>query len=492
MTDTSQAEINFPPVHSDSSASDDFDFTPDNLEAAGALTPSFDPGYQWPEETDVAANLEHWRDLKVGVIIHWGIYTTIGQGGSWSLHRDHLGDFTNPPTDFQGSHADYHRWYYQQRHRFNADDFDAADWARQCADAGMKYVVFTTKHHDGFALYDTAYSNLKVTAEDCLNGRDIFGEVTEAFRAAGLETGVYFSKADWSHPCYWDLARPLHDRFANYDVNENPRRWQRFVDYTHDQIDELLSNYGPMNVLWLDAGWVREPEESININQIAQIARSRQPGILVVDREVHGAHENYRTPEQGIPDTYLDYPWEACVTWTKSWCSMQPNEPCKPTREIISNLVRIVARGGNYLIGFGPDETGALSPYLRRGLAELGEWMRVNGEGIYGTRALAEPPIVTPKRATECGCNCANSEATPSYEWHAVTKDSRYFLYGIANSDHCEETAVEVALTVKQARLLGGGEVEITPAAGSGETSACKLNLRPNGQKWALVVELTC
>lgn len=489
MSDNSQPKSNR--IDPTEPSHDTVDFTPDALEAAGALNPSFDPGYQWPEDAAVATKLEHWRDLKVGVIIHWGIYTTIGQGGSWSLHRDYLGDFTNPPADFTGSDADYHRWYYEQRHRFNADNFDAADWAKQCAEAGMRYVVFTTKHHDGFALYDTAYSNLKVTAEDCL-GRDIFAEVTEAFRAEGLETGVYFSKADWSHPCYWDLARPLHDRFANYDVTAHPHRWQRFVDYTKDQIDELLSNYGPMNVLWLDAGWVRSPEEPIDIDGIAEIARQRQPGILVVDREVHGPHENYRTPEQGIPDTYLDFPWEACVTWTKSWCSMQPNEPCKPTREIISNLVRIVARGGNYLIGFGPDETGALSPHLSRGLAQLGEWMQVNGEGVYGTRALAEPPAVKPIGNPVCDRDGSKSAPSTSYEWHVVSKDSHYFLYGIAGADVCEETTVEVALPVKQARLLGGGEVEVSPTSDTGEAPTSRLILRPDGQKWALVVELTC
>lgn len=448
------------------------DFTPDNLEAAGALTPTFDPGYSWPEDPKVAENLENWRDLKLGVIIHWGIYTTIGQAGSWSLHRDRLGDFTDPPADFEGSLANYHRWYYQQRHRFDASDFDAQDWAKRCAEAGMKYVVFTTKHHDGFALYDTKYSNLKVTAEDVpADGRDIFREVTDAFRAQNMETGVYFSKADWAHPCYWDLAQPLHDRFHNYSIEDQPKRWDRFVQFTHDQIEELLTDYGPMNVLWLDAGWVRDPEEPIDIDGIADVARKCQPGILVVDREVHGPHENYRTPEQGIPDTYLDFPWEACVTWTRSWCSQEKDEPAKPTSEIVRNLLRIVARGGNYLVGFGPDSTGALSVNLMKGLKQLGAWMDVNGEGIYGTRAIAEPPTI------EAG--------EGDYEWHIVTKGDDYYLYAIPESGVCKDGSVRIDLPVKSAQILGEGAVDATT-----ENNQTLLQVKVSEQPYGLVIKL--
>ena len=187
------------------------DFTADDLEAAGALGGSPDPGYIRPEDPRTQAALEHWQDLKVGVIIHWGLYSAIGQGGSWSLHRERLGEFTDPPEHFTGTDAEYHDWYYDQRRTFRGAEYDPAEWARACSDAGMRYLVFTTKHHDGFSMYDTAYSNLKSTAEDSALGRDVFGETVEAFRAEGLETGVYFSKADWAHPGYWDRARPVKE-----------------------------------------------------------------------------------------------------------------------------------------------------------------------------------------------------------------------------------------------------------------------------------------
>ena len=127
-----------------------------------------------------------------------------------------------------------------------------------------------------------------------------------------------------------------------------------------------------MRVLWLDAGWVKAPEEPIDIDRIAEIARTHQPGILVVDREVHGPHENYRTPEQGLPEDGMDMPWEACITMTRSWTSLRPDDPAKPLHDVVGTLLRIVAGGGNCLIGIGPDATGAMPPEVRVRLGQLG------------------------------------------------------------------------------------------------------------------------
>src|SRR5690625_5375563 len=124
----------------------------------------------------------------------------------------------------------------------------------------MRYLVLTTKHHDGFAMYDTKYSALKSTAEDCAVGRDVVGEACDASRAQGLETGAYFAKPDWSHPCYWDKGREITDRWANVDAGTEPEHWRPFVEYTHRQVEELLTGYGEVNVLWLDGGWCRAPD----------------------------------------------------------------------------------------------------------------------------------------------------------------------------------------------------------------------------------------
>lgn len=155
------------------------DLTPAPLAAAGAVQHEPAPEYVWPSDPLVRQSLGHWQDLKVGVIIHWGIYTSIGQGGSWSLHREDLGWFTDPPEDWRGTDAEYHTWYYDQARTFTGEDFDAQEWASACAAAGMRYCVFTTKHHDGFCMYDSQYTNLKCTSEESGLRRDVLREVTE-------------------------------------------------------------------------------------------------------------------------------------------------------------------------------------------------------------------------------------------------------------------------------------------------------------------------
>lgn len=181
------------------------------------------------------------------------------------------------------------------------------------------------------------------------------------------------------------------------------------------------------------------------MDAIVARARELQPGIIiVVDRTVGGAHENYRTPEQLIPDEVLDEPWESCVPMTRRWCSTQVDDPAKPTAEIVANLVRIVARGGNYLIGIGPDATGRLSRPVAQGLAELGAWLEACGDGIYGTRAPATP-----------------IDISGAGEWHTTTRDDRLYLFGLLpdGADPGATREVRLGVRVTAGRVLGGGTV---------------------------------
>jgi alpha-L-fucosidase len=363
--------------------------------------------YQWPSDSMVKAKLEQWQDWKFGVIIHWGPYSEWGVVESWSLcPEDEPWCIRRGP--YADSYSGYVNAYEKIRKTFNPTAFNPEQWASACREAGMKYVVFTTKHHDGFCMYDSKETSYTITNPPSAFAdhprSNITQEVFTAFRGEGLAAGVYFSKPDWHNDDYWWPYFPVFDRNVNYDPQKYPERWQRFVDFTYQQIEELMTGYGSVDILWLDGGWVRPAgtltEETapwlgknqwvqdVNMPAIAAMARSHQPGLLIVDRTVHGDFENYRTPEQQIPHQKPDYPWESCITLGNSWYHSGPAEQYKSATWAIHTLIRIVAKGGNLLLGVGPDNSGAFPPEVYHRLTEIGQWMDINSEAIYSTRPL--------------------------------------------------------------------------------------------------------
>ena len=363
-------------------------------------------GYMPPKDAAVASKLATWRDKKFGLFMHWGIYSIPGIVESWSINSE---DADWIPRDSSQNYEDYKRWYFNLNKSFNPLNFDPAVWASAAKQAGMQYVVFTTKHHDGFALFDTKQSDFKVTAADVpFSGNpraNISKEVFQAFREKGMMIGAYFSKPDWHSEYYWWPRYATPSRYNNYDIRLHPQRWEQFKTYTYKQIEELMSDYGPIDILWLDGGWVRpkasinaevlswgmpipEWDQDIDMPRIAQMARAKQPGLIMVDRSVHGEYENYRTPEQQVPDAPLDYPWETCMTMGNAW-GYVPNDSYKSTTTLVHLLIDIVAKGGNFLLDIGPKPDGTLpEPALLR-LAEIGDWMAVNKEAIYETEPVA-------------------------------------------------------------------------------------------------------
>jgi alpha-L-fucosidase len=341
-------------------------------------------------ETDprIVAKLEQWKDLKFGLLMHWGPYSQWGVVESWSLCSEDEEWCRRKSKNY----VDYCREYTRLKNTFNPTKFNPEMWADAAKHAGMKYVVFTTKHHDGFSMFDTKLTNYKITDQECpfhTNPKaDVTKAIFDAFRAQGFWTGAYFSKPDWHSNDYWAEEWATPTRNVNYSIKKYPERWQRFCDFTYQQIGELTNNYGKLDILWLDGGWVcPQNNQDINMARIAEVARKNQPDLLIVDRTVTGKYENYRTPEQEIPEKPLSFPWETCMTMATSW-SYVPGDIYKPTRKIIHNLVDIVCKGGNYLLNIGPSPEGEWADTAYRRLKEIGDWMKVNGEAIYGSRPI--------------------------------------------------------------------------------------------------------
>jgi alpha-L-fucosidase len=343
----------------------------------------------------LAQRLEWFQDLKLGFFMHWGPYSQWGCIESWPLvpadewaRPDELKPWAERDKDI----ARFQRDYFALNRTFNPTEFDPAAWAEAAAQMGARYVVFTTKHHDGFSMFDTRQTDYRVTHPDCPFSRDARADVArhvfEAFRARGFGIGVYFSKSDWHCPWYWCRDFPIRDRNPNYDTAEHPEIWAEFQRFVYSQIEELVSGYGKVDILWLDGGQVRPPTQDIRMDGIAAMARRHQPGLLIVDRTVGGEHENYRTPEQEVPDEPPDYAWESCITLGDQW-SYKPGDAYKSPRGLIHLLVDIVSKGGNLLLNVGPQPDGQLPAEAVERMAAIGEWLAVNGEAIYGTRAIA-------------------------------------------------------------------------------------------------------
>jgi len=329
------------------------------------------------------ARLQWWRDARFGLFIHWGLYAV--PAGEWN------------------GKTNYGEWIRNNAHiplpvydkflsQFNPVKFNADEWVRMAKAAGMKYIVITSKHHDGFALFNSQVSDFDVMATPFK--RDILKELAEACRkAGGIRLCFYHSIMDWHHPDYlprrdWETDRPAAG--ANFD---------RYIQYMKAQLKELITSYGPLGVLWFDGEWentwteaygrdlyryVRGLQPDIIINNRVGASRSGMEGFSQ-DKESAG---DFGTPEQTIPATGVPgLDWETCMTMNDNWGYNSRDKAFKPVRTMLRMLADIASKGGNYLLNVGPTAEGVFPPESVERLREIGAWMAVNGESIYGTQS---------------------------------------------------------------------------------------------------------
>lgn len=331
--------------------------------------------------------LEWFKDQKLGVIFHWGLYAVAGIVESWQLSKED--EWARGDHPWRNDVYELREDYWGLNHSFNPYKFQPDEWAKICQEAGFRYMLFTTKHHDGFTMYDTQYSDYKVTKSPCPfaqnNQSDIFGEVVNAFRSRGIHAGAYYSKPDWHSPLYWVPDEDPKGRHASYDPKKNPKRWEEYNRFVHDQLVEICQNYGDLDILWLDGGWVNTGNEQLAMDQIAKDVRQTQKDLLIVDRTIGGLYENYVTPERKIPETPPKKAWESNIPIADNW-GFCPNDNYKSFEEILDAIIQVVALGGNIILGVGPKPDGSLPKESVAILKQLGQWLDIFGEGIYETR----------------------------------------------------------------------------------------------------------
>lgn len=338
--------------------------------------------------------VQWYQDARFGMFIHWGLYS-IPARGEWIRSIEKI------------TKEDYMQYFDE----FDARDYDPRKWAKAAKDAGMKYVVLTAKHHDGFCLFDSKYTDFKATNTKA--GRDLIKEYVEAVRAEGLKVGLYFTLIDWYHEDYPHFGDRLHPMRGNEKYLDEHRNWDRYVEYFHNQVEEICTNYGKLDILWFDFSYDDMRGEKWGATKLIDMVRRLQPQVIIDNRlEVSGEgrgslaeckpsafHGDFISPEQMIPpEGLLDVEgnplvWEACVTMNNNWGFHGTDKDYKPAPMLIKKLVECVSKGGNLLLNVGPDAYGNIPSESMNILEEIGRWMDKNKESIHGagTSDLPKP-----------------------------------------------------------------------------------------------------
>ena len=406
--------------------------------------------------------MDWWREARFGMFVHWGLYS--GLAGTWEgepAPRDKNLEHIQRVVD-----VDTYTYAAEAIPKFRPTEDFATAWAKLAKQAGCKYVVFTTKHHEGFALH-----NSKLTQYDAgdIVGRDLVGEITEALRQEGLKVGFYHSVIDWHHPQY-DYTQAKYPPYPkdNIPMTMGPREHSVYVDYLHGQVNELLSNYGKVDILWWDySSFGFDGDKAWRASELIAMCREKQPNVIMNNRlfrrpEAGFSYDggadlskpldprfgDFGTPEQHIPEGFdpkMD--WETCMTMNDTWGYSEHDHDWKSSEVIIRQLIDVVSRGGNYLLNIGPKGDGTIPEPSLKIMTDVGKWMEVNGEAIYGT---TQSPI-----------------GEPDFDGRITTKGDIYYLHLFSRPD---SGTIQVPFPANKATLLEGSQpLEIEP--GKSETS---------------------
>lgn len=351
--------------------------------------------YVPPEEKEVREHVDWFMGLKLGFMMHWAPGCQLGTLESWPLSD---GDSSWSRADVDWTDEETFKEQYRNANKtFNPVKFRPDKWAQLAEECGFKYLLFTTKHHDGFCMFDTQTTDYKITDPSCPFHTSPYADITRSlydeFRKRGMAISVYFSKPDWHSDAYWHRAfGPAPTRNVNYSIKEEPQLWDSFVDYTHRQLEELGTRYGKIDCLWLDGGWVNKDnlDQDIRLGEIVEkLRKGSQPHLIVCDRTVGGIYENIVTPEKQVPEEPLFIPWETCTTVGEKF-SFHYTDTFKSGRELVHLLLDVVSKGGNLALNIAPQPDGELPGRAVASLRDMGRWLRMHGEGIYET-VIAEP-----------------------------------------------------------------------------------------------------
>ncbi len=384
--------------------------------------------------------MKWFHQARFGMFIHWGLYSLLGRG-TWVMHHDQI---SVPDMEKLAG-------------KFTAKNFDADAWAALARDAGMKYAILTTRHHDGFCLFDSTVSDF--TSVKTAAKRDLVAEYVKAFRKAGLKVGFYYSLLDWRFPGY-------------FEPEKYPESAAALVEQAHAQIRELLSNYGKIDVVWFDGHWFQNVFESMSktpdalarywrSSELETLIRKLQPHIVINDR--CGISGDYSTPEQRLPGRAPSRPWELCETigdYYQAWCHQRytPRPIRKTVGKLLLELVTTARGCGNMLLNVGPKHDGGIPAEDAKRLHAMGEWLNVHGAAVYGSE-------FSPIRGNSVG------------EW--TFKGNVGYLH-LPCWPGTETTFVQVDATVKSAKLLGSPErLKIEQNSKSGNVTIRGLPKKP-------------